>query len=258
MESYSSVSYPSLPFFLTSKKLIFMESMEDVLSNTQSHSLLEWLRLVQQHDPNEGYVVTAVRHYKERHFMQREYIVLSVHLRPPEPTAVPTILCISRTIIDHTLSARVGLWGPAYDTVAVEGPADQFHPGDDKLLYRLNFSYATAPSLHGISRKIYRVHAAMPRYHLIKYSCYSFALAVRRTIELIYDGVNGAQLHDHDSLIRQSHLLRLIPTPTSHALKTAWDIACSHWIENGMQDGNGMLIVLSFIGLLLTYTPVEV
>ncbi|KAF8134006.1 hypothetical protein EV363DRAFT_1325312 [Boletus edulis] len=227
MESYSSVSYPSSPFFL-SEKLVFMESMEDILSNTQSHSLLEWLRLVQQHDPNEGYVVTTLRHYKEWHFMQREYVVL------------------------------VGLWGLAYDTVAVEGPADQFHPGDDKLLYRLNLSYATAPSLHGISRKIYRVHVAMPRYHLIKYSCYSFASAVRRMIELIYDGVNGAQQHDDDSLIRQSHLLRLIPTPTSYALKTAWDIACSHWIENGMQDGNGMLIVLSFIGLLLTYTPVEV
>ncbi|KAG6377234.1 hypothetical protein JVT61DRAFT_1288 [Boletus reticuloceps] len=173
MESYFSVSYPSLPFFLT-EKLIFMESMEDVLSNTQPHSLLEWLRLVQQHDPNEGYVVTAVRHYKERHFMpnfQHEYIVLSVNPRPPpdgpEPMTVPTILRISRTITNHTLSAWIGLWGPADDTVVVEGPADQFHPGDDKLLHHLLFPHSMAPSLRVISNIIYQVRIIMPRYHLI-------------------------------------------------------------------------------------------
>ncbi|KAF8120806.1 hypothetical protein EV363DRAFT_1367851 [Boletus edulis] len=153
---FSVVLHPS--FFPPSEKI--MSSLQDVLNSPgEQRTTDQWLTLVSQHDRNRPYLVTALSHYTQRRLFpdcQHEYIVLEV----------------SRTIRNGSLPARLGLWGPATDTVDILPSGTQF---PHARLHRLTWAHDRAPDLFRASLFIETVHRRMPQYCLLKTSYYAFA-----------------------------------------------------------------------------------
>jgi hypothetical protein len=226
MEFYFAAFYSSLPFPLTEKVAKF--PMENALSNVLSYTPENWFDLVRENDPNKQYIVTALSHYKEKSpwpDCQHEYLVLFIQLRPsPHQSAAPDSfqIKVSRTITGHALPARLGLWGPAADIVEVRG----FAPAaiQDQQLHLLTWAPDDAPSLLTISFLIQQIHSEIPQYRLLQTSCSAFARVVGRVIFQLFDGTAGAE-HPLPFLIRESYLLRCIPSGITRAESVAVNVA---------------------------------
>lgn len=221
MEFYIDVSFPSFPF--SEKPAIYKDSMQATLSNTQPHSPGAWLQLVRQRDPDRQYVVTAVSHYKEHSpfpDFQHEYILLFVQDRTPsfQPTIAPLAIRVSRSITNHSLPARLGLWGPADDTVAVLGVATTIHLPDERL-FHLTWTPGCAPSLERVSTFILGVHRFMPQYCLLKTSCYTFARALSSSIHARFNSIT--QVQQPRFLTRRSYFMHCIPVGITRAQRVA-------------------------------------
>ncbi|KAF8125194.1 hypothetical protein EV363DRAFT_1176698 [Boletus edulis] len=181
MES-SIVLYPS--FFLPSEKAT--SSLQTVFNTPARHTPREWLDIVLENDPEHNYIVTNLWHYKQRLLplldCQHEYIILEVQPRPlPSPALPPTLIKVSRTIVNRSFPARLGLWGPATDTIEILPLGTQF---TDHCLHQLTWPQHRAPDLYHISRFIHAIHTAMPRYFLVRTSCYAFAGAIKDSIHV--------------------------------------------------------------------------
>ena len=228
MEFYIAV-FSSLPFPLSEK--LAEPPMHTALTNNRSYSPIEWLQFVRENDPDNQYLVTAVEHYKEPSAWpdcQHEYLILSVQLRPHPHRSIPTdpntfLIKVSRTIVGHTLPARLGLWGPAADTITTV-PGDV--PHQHQRLHSLTWEIETAPALVTISSLICEIHDRMPRYRLLQSSCYAFARAVGRLIYLRRDGTAGDPQHT-PFLIRESYLLHCIPAGITRAERVAVEVSRS-------------------------------
>lgn len=201
--------------------------MQTILTDTNTWwPPTEWMGIiVQHHDPQRQYVVTAISHYKEWPpfpSCQQEYIILVIEPEPhhspgqPQPPEVPTVVKVSRTIQGAACLARLGMYGNAVDTVSVLGPVTTINiPHNSKCIHHLTWPAKQAPSLVVISRHIAVIHhALLPDYYcLLKTSCYSFARAVIDCIYIIHGGTHW-QTAERDRpgfLTPGSHLLWIIP-----------------------------------------------
>ena len=171
--------------------------------------------------------------------IRREQLLRCVSEDFHEPTrGLNTFLIkVSRTIIGHTLPARLGLWGPTADTVTtVPGNA----PHQDQRLHSLTWEIETAPALVTISGLICEIHDRMPRYRLLQSSCYAFARAVGRLIHLRLDGTAGDPQYT-PFLIRESYLLHCIPAGITRAERVAVEVSRSC---DNLRGGN---VIFTFI-----------
>ncbi|KAF8125124.1 hypothetical protein EV363DRAFT_1351585 [Boletus edulis] len=195
----------------TEKPVAMSQSMETTLNTPRRYAPGEWIEHVLQcnYSELERYVVTDVFHYKERNTfpdLQHEYIVLRVQPKSSSTSAPPhTDIKLSRTIRNHGLSARFGLWGSATDTVEVQAP-----PSDGP----------SAPTLLRISLLVVRVHDRMPFYCLLKTSCYAFARAIKDAVYRKYNG-SATVPNRPRFLTRQSYFMSCIPAGITAAQKVA-------------------------------------
>jgi hypothetical protein len=203
--------------------------MEAVLSNTCSNSPRDWLSLVCQHDPDGQYIIIAMSHFKERSpwpNFQHKFLLFFVQRRPPpnqlEPTAAPVVIKVSRTIIDPVLPARLGLWGPAADTIRI---TTDFQLEDAEHIQHFTWAPRAAPRLANISLVVLLIHLHMPHYGLFKTSCYAFARAVGRSINLIFNGNNVTGVEHLPYMIRESFSLHCIPAGIARAESVAAEVA---------------------------------
>ncbi|KAF8548342.1 hypothetical protein OG21DRAFT_1606987 [Imleria badia] len=221
MEFYFTAWYPSPPSPLSEKLVRAMPKspMEALLSKTLSYSPEAWLRLVKKNDPDHNYVVTAVSHYKERTpwpAFKDEYIILLVQPRPlldqPKPTTAPIVIKASRSITSHALPARLGLLGPGDNMVTVLGDATNVQL-PDKCLCHLTWPPDQAPHLTRITIFIYDVDCYMSEYmgYLLKTSCYLFARAIRESIYIRLNGIEGVPHWQPKSLRIPQYYLSHIP-----------------------------------------------
>jgi len=214
MEYYIDISYPSL--LPLSEKPIQKLTIQAVLSGT--HTPENWVRLVRQNDPNQDYIVTSLSQFKERSVFpdfQHEYIVLYVRAR--EPTTNPPIVTairVSRTIVNHSLPARLGLWGPLDDTVTVLGDAEHVQIRDERVSH-LTWAPNEAPDLERVSTFVVWVRRLLPQYCLLKTSCYSFARAISDSVLTCLNGIENIQRPPF--LMRRSHFLHVIPVGITRA-----------------------------------------
>ncbi|KAF8447331.1 hypothetical protein L210DRAFT_3525965 [Boletus edulis BED1] len=218
---FSVVLHPS--FFPPSEKS--MSSLQNVLNTPgEQRTTDQWFTLVSQHNRNRPYVVTALSHYTERRPFpdcQHEYIVLEVEERnPTSPKPPPVIIKVSRTIRNGSLPARLGLWGPATDTVDILPSGTQF---PHARLHRLTWPHDRAPDLFRASLFIETVHRRMPRYCLLKTSCYAFAGAVKDSIYIRFNGL--AQAQRPPLLTREAYFMYCIPVGSTKAQKLANEVA---------------------------------
>ena len=224
MEFNLATLYSSLPFLLAEKVAVF--PMDAMLNDTQTDPMepKTWFQFVCQHDPDGQYVVTTVAHYKKRSLLadlQHEYINLFVQQRPsphqPSPALDTFLLTASRTITGPTLTAQLGIWGPAEDTVAVRDPVAD---NPDEQLSHITWALEDAPRLSRISFVITLVHLQMPTYCVLKTSCYTFAGAIARSIDLIFNGDMGAQ-QQGPFLVRRSYFSCCFPSGIRQAESVA-------------------------------------
>ncbi|KAF8120632.1 hypothetical protein EV363DRAFT_1368678, partial [Boletus edulis] len=218
---FSIVLYPS--FFLPSEKAT--SSLQTVFNTPARHTPREWLDIVLENDPEHNYIVTNLWHYKQRFLplldCQHEYIILEVQPRPlPSPAFPPTLIKVSRTIVNRSFPARLGLWGPATDTIEILPLGTQF---TDQCLHQLTWPQHRAPDLYHISRFIHAIHTAMPRYFLVRTSCYAFAGAIKDSIHIRFNGLGGPQPSGY--LTRESRFMWCIPTGTTKAQGVAAGMA---------------------------------
>ncbi|KAH0840159.1 hypothetical protein J3R83DRAFT_1142 [Lanmaoa asiatica] len=119
MESYISILFSLLERPTNSKF-----AMQAVLDDIQPLTPRAWRDLLIQLVPasERHYVVTDVSRFKKGSLFpnyQHEFIVLVAHPNPTRPAEVPIAIQVSRSIRGNVISARLGLWGPADDTVTV-------------------------------------------------------------------------------------------------------------------------------------------
>jgi hypothetical protein len=227
MEYYFTVC-PSLPFPLSEK--VAESPMEAILSNVLSYTPENWLDLVRENDPNKQYIVTALSHYKKKSAWpdcEHEYLILFIQLRSlsPHQSSAPDSfqIKVSRTIIGHALPARLGLWGPATNTIEVHGSAPAAI--QDQQLHLLTWAPDDAPSLFTISFLINEIHSIISQYYrLLQTSCYAFARVVGRVIFQVFDGTAGAE-QPRPFLISESYLLHCIPSGITRAESVAVEVA---------------------------------
>ncbi|KAG6376848.1 hypothetical protein JVT61DRAFT_873 [Boletus reticuloceps] len=229
---FSVVLCPS--FFLPSEKAT--SSLQTVLNTPAHHTPREWLDIVLENDPEHNYIVTNLWHYKQRRPLldcQHEFIVLEVRPRhPPSPAPAPTLIRVSRTLVNDSFVARLGLWGPATNTIEIPPPGTQF---TDHCLHQLTWPQNRAPDLYHISRFIHAIHTAMPRYFLVRTSCYAFAGAIKDSIHIRFNGLGGPQ--PSGCLTRESHFMWCIPTGTTKAQGVAAGMAA--YSLDGEEHGQG-------------------
>ncbi|KAF8443314.1 hypothetical protein L210DRAFT_948726, partial [Boletus edulis BED1] len=169
----------------TEKPAAMSQSMETILNTPRRYAPDEWIEHVLQcnYSELERYVVTDVFHYKEQNAFpdfQHEYLVLRVEEHPPSTPATPFIdIRVSRTIRNHALPAKLGLWGSATDTVEVQAPPSAVPVQE---IHRLTWQQNNAPTLLRISVLVVQVHSRMPFYCLVKTSCYAFARAIKDAV----------------------------------------------------------------------------
>ena len=248
MEFNFATLYPSLPFLLAEKAAMF--PMEAMLNNTQSDPMTPkaWLQFVRQNDPDGQYVVTTVAHYKKYSLwpsLQHEYINLFVQQRPSPhhpPLALDTfLLTVSRTITGPILTAQLGLWGPAKDTVAVRDPVTD---NPDKRLGHITWALEDAPCLSSILFVITLVHLQMPTYCVLKTSCYTFVAAIAQSIDLIFNGDVGTQ-QQGPFLVWWSYFSHCFPSGIRQAESVAALVAklyqLSHYKPEGRDEGNDFI-----------------
>jgi hypothetical protein len=225
MEFYFAVS-PFLPFKFPLSEKATESLMEAVLSNAVSYTPGNRPDLVRQNDPDGEYVVTAMSHLKEKSpwpDYQHEFILVFVqHTGQLGPATAPVAMKISRTIVGGAIPTRLGLWGPADDTVTVHhSPTTN---NQDQCLQHFTWAPDAAPLLENISLMVFLVHLLMPQYCLFKTSCYTFARAVGDSTDRIFNGnVTGAQ--QLPFLMRQSFFLRCLPVGIPRAELIAAKVA---------------------------------
>ncbi|KAG6370542.1 hypothetical protein JVT61DRAFT_11330 [Boletus reticuloceps] len=208
----------------TEKPAAMSQSMEKtILDTAQSYSPNGWMEHIFQCDCSEleCYVVTDLFHYKEQKAFpdfQHEYIVLRVQPKSSSTSAPPhTDIKISRTIRNHALPTRLGLWGSATDTVEVQSPPSAVPV---QQIHRLTWQQNNAPTLLRISYLVSTVHHRMPYYCLLKTSCYAFARAIKDAIYRKYNG-SAAAPNPPRFLTRQSSFMGCIPTGITKSQKVA-------------------------------------
>ncbi|KAF8443321.1 hypothetical protein L210DRAFT_3535555 [Boletus edulis BED1] len=207
------------------KPAAMAQSMEAILHTAQSYSPNGWMEHIFQCNCSEleRYVITDVFHFKEQKAFpdfKHEYIVLRVQPKSSSCTSAPphTDIKLSRTIRNHGLSARLGLWGSATDTVEVQAPPSAVPVQE---IHRLTWQQNNAPDLLRISYLVSTVHHhRMPNYCLLKTSCYAFARAIKDAIYRKYDG-SAAAPNPPRFLTRQSYFMGCIPAGITKSQKVA-------------------------------------
>jgi len=211
MEYYFETLFSSF-LFPPPEKPVPQSFMQTTLSNTgQVHSPANWLRLVHQGDPDHHYIVTTLSHYKEQSLFpnfQHEYIVLYIQLRAQQPPPIITAIRVSRTIANHTPTARLGLWGSAEDTVTILGDITQVQIPDKRVLH-LTWTPDQAPDLEHLSVLICQIHNSSPRYRLFKTCCYSFARTISDSARATLNSTE--HIHQTRFFTRRSHFMHFIP-----------------------------------------------
>ncbi|KAF8125123.1 hypothetical protein EV363DRAFT_1351574 [Boletus edulis] len=203
----------------TEKPAAMAQSMEAILHTAQSYSPNGWMEHIFQCNCSEleRYVITDVKHSRILS-MNTLYYVYSPN--PPLSTSAPphTDITLSRTIRNHGLSARLGLWGSATDTVEVQAPPSAVPVQE---IHRLTWQQNNAPDLLRISYLVSTVHHhRMPNYCLLKTSCYAFARAIKDAIYRKYDG-SAAAPNPPRFLTRQSYFMGCIPAGITKSQKVA-------------------------------------
>ena len=233
MEGYMAIY---LPLYLA--KTLSTQALEptidtalrDAIADDQTWTPTGWRRLLSRLDPQRQYIVTEAAQYKEWPPFpdyQHEYITLTIQPHPsqPQPPEGPVIIKVSRTILGNTISARLGIYGDATDTISILGRTATYRT-HHRRLNRLTWTPGEAPLLANVTTLIVLIHRAMPTYHLIKSSCYAFARAV---IESVHFAYNGTAMQNGDSLLtRRSYFLGLIPAGATRAQAIAQHLAMAH------------------------------
>ena len=199
-------------------------AMDAVFANTNPYNPNSWLQDIDQRDPHHSYVVVDLFHQKRFSLAhgQHEFVVFRVkprqHLGPgPRPRHD---VKISRTIDPSTIPAKLGLWGPANDTIEVMHN-EQVNPNEH--VFRQSWTLAEAPSLRKASRIILDIHQTVPKHYLFSTPCYTFARATTDAVCLVANGANHPQ--PHTCLFKRSYFLRIIPAGTSKSKEVAETVA---------------------------------
>ena len=226
--------------------------MQNILGEVAHRTPIEWTQTITHHDHQREYIVTEVHLYKEEApfpDLQHEYILLIIRSR-----ASSEAYCVkaSRSIKGNSFLARMGIHGPADDTVTTLGNHSLVNVAhtlahSHKLLCRLTWTPEHAPPLLNISLFIRDINQAIPHYWLLKSSCYAFARALLETIHLTYDGT--AELGGQCFLTRRSYFLGTIPAGATRAQSLARALSIAYL--TGMEiEGNFAL----FSNFLFTNT----
>lgn len=218
--------------YLLSKKSPPNQSpMQNILSEVTHRTPNEWTQTIAHHDHQRQYIVTEVHLYKEKTpfpDLQHEYILLIIR-----SCTSSEAYCVkaSRSIKGNSFLARVGVYGPADDTVTTLGNHSSVNvthtlAHSHKLLCRLTWTPEHAPPLLNISVFIRDINQALPHYQLLRSSCYAFARALLETVHLTYDGtaVHGGQCF----LTRRSYFLGTIPAGATRAQSLARILSIAH------------------------------
>ena len=256
----SMIKTPAMNFYfsyLLSKKFPPNQSptdMQNILGEVTHRTPIEWTETIAHQDHQREYIVTEVHLYKEKApfpDLQHEYILLIIRSRA---SSEAYCVKVSRSIKGNSFLARVGIYGPADDTVITLGNHSSVNVAhalahSHNLLRRLTWTPEHAPPLLKISFFISEINEALPHYYLLKSSCYAFAQALLEAIHLTYDGT--AELGGQCFLTRRSYFLGTIPAGATRAQRLARVLSIAHLseIEN---EGNFAL----FSNFLFT-NPIE-
>ena len=223
-----------LPFpqLLLEKRLSISPMNALLADHNRSRTPAQWCNELTRHDPLEAYIVFDLAHYKERSLKsyQREFLWLRVRRRdgPAEEDAPFWLLKVERTIQNHTLAARLGLWGEATDSITVLNPdtssPDTLATSDPDAavcLKHLTWAPPVAPPLRRFSGLVRKVKRSMPRYHFLRASCYSFSTAIIKAVRITYPHGVVVNQDRPPFLIRRSRLLGCFPTLTYKARAVA-------------------------------------
>ena len=199
-------------------------AMDTVFANPNPYNPDSWLQDLDRHDPHHSYVVMELSHQKRFSLAngQHEFVVFRVeprqHLGPgPRPHYH---VKISRTINPTTIPAKLGLWGPADDTIKIMHN-EQVDPNE--RVFHQRWTSDNAPSLRKASQIILDVHNIVPIYSLFYTPCYTFARATTDAVCFIANGINVPQ--GHQCFFKKSHFLGIIPAGTSRSKVVAEGIA---------------------------------
>ncbi|KAF8345388.1 hypothetical protein F5887DRAFT_966570 [Amanita rubescens] len=210
------------PFFTTATVLT---GLDEQLA--QGQDLQHWSRLLVAQDLiTRHLIVTRASFNKQRSVLpdfQHEYIMLEVTTHPsqpqPEPPLDPVTLLVSRSV-----QSTLGLFGPALDTITIHDPNALVM--NEIQLHTIEWQPNDAPRLRNIFLLIMSIHDRMPRYCLLKTSCYTFARAV---LEAINSAFNGHQGHQQEGFFtRQLYFLGFIPVGITRAHKLAQEAVTSY------------------------------
>ena len=208
----------SIPFFAQLLSEKFSSPMDTLLNSPPGQSLTPegWSNALALYDGREDYVVTEVEHYKERSFKDVHHEFLWIRVRHREqPTNDPyPLIRVERTIRNNTVMSRLGLWGPASDSLTILA-RNTPPPSNTVRLRGITWQLDQAPSLRHISTLILDINRSMPDYHLLKASCYTFSRGITEAIDRYTNGVVSQQ--QTPFLFRKSRFLGCVPTPTSRA-----------------------------------------
>ena len=122
--------------------------------------------------------------------------------------------------VESACCNTLGLWGPAVDTVTV---CNNNAPVPSEVQPRtIDWQPHNAPHLRNVFLIIIYIHSRMPRYCLLKTSCYTFGQAI---FEAIYTAFNGHQHPVQETFFtRRSHFLGF-PVGIARAERLAQEVA---------------------------------
>ena len=221
------VVFSILPFpRLLSEKYFSISPMGALLANhNSSQTPAAWSTQLIQNDPLEAYIVFDLAHFKERSLKtyQHEFLWLRVRRRndAAEQDSPFFLLKVERIIRNHTVLARLGLWGEAIDSVTVLNPntraphtLDTSAPHAAVRLRHYTWLPNQAPSLRRVAAIVENVNILMPTYHLSKASCYSFSRAITETVHSVYGVANQPQPQPRALFTRRTRFFGCFPTLT--------------------------------------------